>query len=80
LFKLVADKVLPGVVGNQVWWSQISVNPVCAQDILCVLNTDVLQPPTCLEAGTFVDDVQQRGSANIHNVNNNIIIKINVVL
>jgi hypothetical protein len=45
-----------------------------------VLSTDVLQPPTCLKAGTFVDDVQQRGSANIHNVNDNIVIEIDVVL
>jgi hypothetical protein len=44
-----------------------------------VLSTDVLQPLTCLEAGTFVDDVQQKGSVNIYNVNNNIIIEINVV-
>jgi hypothetical protein len=44
-----------------------------------MLDTDVLQLFTCLKAGTFVDDVQQRGSANIYNVNNNIVIEINVV-
>jgi hypothetical protein len=44
-----------------------------------MLSTDVLQLLTCLEAGTFVNDVQQRGSANIHNVNNDIIIEIDVV-
>jgi hypothetical protein len=45
-----------------------------------MLGTDVLQPPTGLEAGTFVDNVQQRGSANVHNVDDNIIIEIDVVL
>jgi hypothetical protein len=44
-----------------------------------MLNINVLQSLTSLKTGTFVDNVQQRGFANIYNVNNNIVIKINVV-
>jgi hypothetical protein len=44
-----------------------------------MLNTNVLQLFACLKASTFVDNIQQKSSANIYNVNNNIVIKINIV-
>jgi hypothetical protein len=45
-----------------------------------MLNTNVLQLFTSLKTDTFVNNIQQRGSANVYNINDNIIIKINVVL
>ena len=44
-----------------------------------MLGTDILWPFTCLKINTFVDNMQQRGSANIYNVNNDIIIEINII-
>ncbi len=44
-----------------------------------MLSTNILQLPTCLKTGTFVNNIQQRGSANIYNINNNIVIKIKII-
>ena len=44
-----------------------------------MLGTNVLQPPACLKASTFVNNIQQRSSANVYNVNNNIEVKVVVI-
>ena len=45
-----------------------------------MLSADILQLFTCLKLGAFINNIKYRLTVNIYNINNNIVIKINVIL
>jgi hypothetical protein len=44
-----------------------------------MLCTNVLEPSSSLESGCFVDNVQDQLATNVHNVNNDIKVKLDVI-
>ena len=45
-----------------------------------MFSTNILQPSTYLKLGAFINDIKYKLTINIYNVNNNIVVKINVIL
>ena len=45
-----------------------------------ILNTNILQLFTYLKLGAFINNIKYRPAVNIYNINNNTVVKVNIVL